>query len=104
MFIKEARLAIFLTLLFACLMTFVVLAVTPPLKVALGYTGTPGTATVLSCVRLGRAKDDCDARFVFDDRRLLDSPSSSRLVRGVGSGSQSHAAGLRASRRGRPTS
>ncbi|GAB1818558.1 hypothetical protein [Herbidospora sp. RD11066] len=41
---------------------------------------------------------------VHPPKRLLDSLSSSRLVRGAGSGSQSHAVGLRASRRGRPTS
>ncbi|WP_344971525.1 hypothetical protein [Streptosporangium fragile] len=41
----------------------------PELRLALGHTGTPGTATVLSCERLtGKGRYDCNAYFVFDDR------------------------------------
>ncbi|NRQ31507.1 hypothetical protein HII36_06580 [Nonomuraea sp. NN258] len=40
----------------------------PDLDLALGRSGTPGTATVLSCERVGKGRYDCDARFVFDDR------------------------------------
>ncbi|MFI6454293.1 hypothetical protein ACIBF6_22355 [Streptosporangium amethystogenes] len=39
----------------------------PQLQVALGATGRPGNATVLSCERVGRNEHHSEARFVFDD-------------------------------------
>ncbi|MGI5285457.1 hypothetical protein ACQEVF_19275 [Nonomuraea polychroma] len=49
--------------------------VTPELRAGFGHSGTPGTATVVSCepytVGSGwsrRTQYDCEARFVFEDR------------------------------------
>ncbi|MBG0832199.1 hypothetical protein HS041_31320 [Planomonospora sp. ID67723] len=39
----------------------------PDLEVALGWKGTPGTAHVFSCERVGKGEYDCRAWFVFDD-------------------------------------
>lgn len=54
----------------AGILTLVVTVLTttvPQLQVALGATGTPGTATVLSRERVGRYEHHSEARFVFDD-------------------------------------
>ncbi|MBB2910064.1 hypothetical protein FHS43_001310 [Streptosporangium becharense] len=61
--------------LFIWLMVELVGFVAPDLSAASGHTGTPGTATVVSCEpytkwngRRRRTYYDCDARFVPDDR------------------------------------
>ncbi|MGP3955725.1 hypothetical protein ACTWPT_06975 [Nonomuraea sp. 3N208] len=53
----------------------IVEVVTPELRAGFGHSGTPGTATVVSCeahtVGSGwsrRTQYDCESRFVFDDR------------------------------------
>ncbi|MBB5966240.1 hypothetical protein [Planomonospora venezuelensis] len=50
------------------LMAWTVITTTlPDLEVALGRKGTPGTAHVFSCERIGKGEYDCKAWFVFDD-------------------------------------
>lgn len=49
-------------------MAYTVISTTlPDLEVALGRKGTPGTAHVVSCERVGEGIYDCRAWFVFDD-------------------------------------
>lgn len=62
--------ALFVTAVLS-LSAFTMLSFTlPSLKVALGMTGIPGTATVASCEELGYGRDrarHCKADFIFDD-------------------------------------
>jgi hypothetical protein len=65
--IADLAIALLITAVLSLLAFMVVSTTLPDLKVALGMTGVQGTATVVSCERLGRGRYDCKAEFVFDD-------------------------------------
>lgn len=58
---------VFLSFMPWILVVAIVANVLPDLKVALGVTGTPGTATVVVHERVGRKSYHNEARLVFDD-------------------------------------
>ncbi|MFB9877328.1 hypothetical protein ACFFMN_05245 [Planobispora siamensis] len=63
-----------MTILFVVLVVTMVGSITSEWRVAFGYEGTPGTATVVSCQPIVKGPSgkrrtyyDCKAHFVFDD-------------------------------------